>query len=67
MAGDGFLRGMVRALVGTLLEVGLGRRSPEDVAALLRGGPRGAAGATAPAHGLTLEQVLYPAEWQPLE
>ena len=67
VAGDGFLRGMVRALVGTLLEVGLGRRSPDDVAALLRGGSRGAAGATAPAHGLTLEKVLYPAAWQPLE
>jgi len=66
VAGDGFLRGMVRAMVGTLLEVGLGRRQPEDVAALLAGTARGAAGATAPAHGLVLEQVLYPAEWQPL-
>jgi tRNA pseudouridine38-40 synthase len=66
VVGDGFLRGMVRALVGTLLEVGLGRRSPEDVAALLAGAARGAAGATAPAHGLVLEQVLYPPEWQPL-
>jgi tRNA pseudouridine38-40 synthase len=66
VVGDGFLRGMVRAIVGTLLEVGLGRRSPEEVPALLRGGPRGAAGATAPAHGLTLERVLYPVEWQPL-
>ena len=66
VVGDGFLRGMVRALVGTLLEVGLGRRRPEDVAALLAGAPRGAAGATAPAHGLVLERVLYPPEWQPL-
>jgi tRNA pseudouridine38-40 synthase len=66
VVGDGFLRGMVRALVGTLLEVGLGRRPPEDVAALLGGAARGAAGATAPAHGLVLERVLYPPEWQPL-
>lgn len=66
VVGDGFLRGMVRSLVGTLLEVGLGRRRPEDVPALLRGAPRGAAGATAPAHGLVLEQVLYPPEWQPM-
>ncbi|HLX10523.1 MAG TPA: tRNA pseudouridine(38-40) synthase TruA [Thermoanaerobaculia bacterium] len=66
VVGDGFLRGMVRALVGTLLEVGLGRRSPRDFATLLGGAPRGAAGATAPAHGLVLERVLYPPEWQPL-
>ena len=64
--GDGFLRGMVRALVGTLLDVGLGRRTPEQAAALLAGAPRGAAGFTAPAHGLVLERVLYPACWQPL-
>jgi tRNA pseudouridine38-40 synthase len=64
--GDGFLRGMVRALVGTLLEVGLGRRSPEQLAALLEGAARGAAGASAPAHGLVLERVLYPPEWQPV-
>jgi tRNA pseudouridine38-40 synthase len=62
--GDGFLRGMVRALVGTLLEVGLGRRTPADVTALLAGGaPRAAGGATAPAHGLVLQRVLYPAAW----
>jgi len=66
--GDGFLRGMVRALVGTLLEVGLGRRSPEELATLLAGGAaRAAVGATAPAHGLVLERVLYPPAWQPLD
>ncbi|HEV7515258.1 MAG TPA: hypothetical protein VGR07_03060, partial [Thermoanaerobaculia bacterium] len=62
VVGDGFLRGMVRALVGTLVEVGLGRRSTEDLALLLGGGARPAAGPTAPAHGLVLERVLYPAE-----
>lgn len=65
--GEGFLRGMVRALVGTLVDVGLGRREPEEIAALLAGAPRGAAGATAPARGLVLERVVYPAAWQPEE
>ena len=64
VVGDGFLRGMVRALVGTLLEVGLGRRTGAQFAALLAGGARTAAGATAPAHGLTLQRVFYPKECQ---
>ncbi|HYG65007.1 MAG TPA: tRNA pseudouridine(38-40) synthase TruA [Thermoanaerobaculia bacterium] len=62
--GEGFLRGMVRALVGTLIEVGLGRRTPGDFAGLLDGRPRAAAGPTAPAHALVLERVFYPPEWQ---
>jgi tRNA pseudouridine38-40 synthase len=65
ITGEGFLRGMVRALVGTLIEVGTGRRSPESFAGLLAGAPRGAAGPTAPAHGLVLDEVFYPPEWQP--
>jgi tRNA pseudouridine38-40 synthase len=68
--GDGFLRGMVRALVGTLIEVGLGRRSPEQFAQLLggsAGATRAAAGPSAPAHGLVLERVVYPPEWQPID
>jgi tRNA pseudouridine38-40 synthase len=67
IVGEGFLRGMVRALVGTLVETGTGRRSLEGFAALLAGAPRSAAGPTAPAHGLTLERVLYPIEWMPAE
>lgn len=59
VTGDGFLRHMVRALAGTLLDVGQGRRSPDDVRALLSGAPRSAAGPTAPAHGLTLVDVMY--------
>jgi tRNA pseudouridine38-40 synthase len=66
IVGEGFLRGMVRSLVGTLLEVGTGRRSAEELGRLLAGAGRAAAGPTAPAHGLTLEQVFYPPEWQPL-
>jgi|HubBroStandDraft_3_1064219.scaffolds.fasta_scaffold03104_2 tRNA pseudouridine38-40 synthase len=66
IAGEGFLRGMVRSLVGTLLEVGTGRRTAKDFGRLLAGAGRAAAGPTAPAPGLTLEQVVYPPEWQPL-
>jgi len=62
ITGDGFLRGMVRALVGTLIEVGLGRRPLEEMAGLLAGRPRSAAGPTAPAHGLVLETVFYPGD-----
>jgi tRNA pseudouridine38-40 synthase len=65
IAGDGFLRGMVRALVGTLIEVGMGRRPPAGLADLLDGGARAAAGPTAPAHGLVLEKVFYAPEWHP--
>lgn len=65
--GEGFLRGMVRSLVGTLVEVGCGRRSPASFAELLRPGRhRGEAGPTAEACGLCLEKVFYPPRWQPL-
>jgi tRNA pseudouridine38-40 synthase len=66
IAGEGFLRGMVRAVVGTLLEVGQGRRPTAALAALLTGGERGAAGANAPAHGLALERVDFAAGSAPL-
>jgi len=59
IAGDGFLRHMVRAIVGTLVEVGQGRRTVESVAALLAGGTRAQAGATAAPHGLFLVSVEY--------
>jgi tRNA pseudouridine38-40 synthase len=62
IVGDGFLRGMVRALAGTLIEVGLARRQPEEISELLAGRPRSAAGPTAPAKGLVLESVFYPPE-----
>lgn len=57
--GNGFLRHMVRNLVGTLLLVGSGRITPDEFAAILQSKDRTRAGATAPAHGLLLEQVLY--------
>jgi len=57
--GNGFLRHMVRNLVGTLLDVALGRRDADSIADLLEQKDRGAAGPTAPACGLTLVRVDY--------
>jgi tRNA pseudouridine38-40 synthase len=57
--GRSFLRHMVRNLVGTLVEVGQGRRSPDEMAKVLASRERANAGPTAPAHGLCLERVLY--------
>ncbi|MBD5511472.1 MAG: tRNA pseudouridine(38-40) synthase TruA [Lachnospiraceae bacterium] len=57
--GDGFLFHMVRILTGTLLEVGAGKRKPEEMEALLESGRRELAGALAPAVGLTLLEVRY--------
>jgi tRNA pseudouridine38-40 synthase len=56
---DAFMRNMVRVLVGTMLEVGAGRRQLDDFTALLEGGPREAAGDTARPHGLFLAAVRY--------
>lgn len=58
--GGGFLRKMVRNLVGTLLEVGHGRRDAGSMTGLLASRERGLAGATAPARGLCLVAVHYP-------
>ncbi|GAB7387264.1 tRNA pseudouridine(38-40) synthase TruA [Bacillaceae bacterium] len=57
--GNGFLYNMVRIIMGTLLEVGQGKREPEDMRAILLGRDRSLAGVTAPAHGLTLWEVEY--------
>lgn len=57
--GDGFLRNMVRNLMGTLLEVGRGKLSVAEFSAILQAKDRTIAGATAPAHGLFLKEVFY--------
>ncbi len=57
--GNGFLRHMVRIIVGTLIEIGNGRRAVDDVARAIASGGRTNAGPTAPARGLFLVQVSY--------
>lgn len=59
VCGNGFLYNMVRIIVGTLLEVGQGKREPESMRDILAAGDRAAAGATAPAHGLTLMKYEF--------
>lgn len=59
VCGNGFLYNMVRIIAGTLIEVGRGRRRPEDMTAVLQAANRNAAGPTAPAHGLTLVKYEF--------
>jgi tRNA pseudouridine38-40 synthase len=59
IAGEGFLRSMVRSLVGTLVEIGHRRRDSGDMARLLAARDRSGAGRTAPAEGLFLVKVEY--------
>ena len=59
VTADGFLRHMVRAIVGTLVEIGRGWRPAESMAQLIGHGTRAQAGATAPPHGLFLVSVDY--------
>lgn len=58
--GNGFLKQMVRTIVGTVLEVGEGRRKPESMQAILASRDRRQAGRTVPAHGLCLVSIKYP-------
>ena len=56
---DGFLYNMVRIMIGTLVDLSDGKRTPADIAAALSTGDRQRAGRTAPAEGLILSQVFY--------
>ena len=56
---DRFLKHMVRAIVGTVIEVGLAKRTPDSLTEVLRARDRAAAGQTAPPHGLYLMRVDY--------
>jgi tRNA pseudouridine38-40 synthase len=56
---DRFLKHMVRAMVGTIIEVGLGKRAPDSLTEVLQAQDRSAAGQTAPPHGLCLMRVDY--------
>jgi tRNA pseudouridine38-40 synthase len=58
-AADGFLHHMVRTIVGTLLECGMGRCGPDEIPSILQARDRSAAGPTAPACGLYLAGVVY--------
>ncbi|GAB4232447.1 MAG: tRNA pseudouridine(38-40) synthase TruA [Acidobacteriota bacterium] len=62
--GSGFLHHMVRNIVGTLLEVGQGERDPDSLPELLGARDRTLAGPTAPAQGLYLVRIWYPARWR---
>lgn len=59
IVGNGFLYNMVRIIVGTLLDVGQGKATADDVKAMLLAQNRSLAGKTAPAHGLYLYKVTY--------
>ena len=62
ITADRFLRNMVRAVVGTLLEIGRGRMKPEEMKTIIEAKDRIKAGFSAPAQGLFLEEVKYPFE-----
>ena len=59
ISADRFLRNMVRAIVGTMLEIGRGKKSPEWTGELISGGKRSDAGQSVPGHALFLERVDF--------
>lgn len=59
VTGTGFLYNMVRIIAGTLVQVGVGEKEPEDILEILEKKDRSAAGSTAPAHGLTMIGIEY--------
>ena len=65
ITGDGFLYNMVRIITGTLVEVGLGKRTPDSVADTISSADRQKAGHTAPPQGLYLKKIYYDVEEVP--
>ena len=59
VTGNGFLYNMVRIIAGTLIEVGSGKRQPEEILGMLEATDRQSSGPTAPAHGLTMIGIKY--------
>lgn len=59
ITGDGFLYNMVRIITGTLVEVGLGKKKPQEISAIIASKDRQKAGHTAPPEGLYLVEVYY--------
>lgn len=60
---NAFIQQMVRSLVGTLIQIGEGKRSPDEMPGILQAKDRGAAGPVAPPHGLCLVSVEYDEGW----
>lgn len=68
ISADRFLRNMVRAIVGTLMDVGRGKKTLTDFTHILASKSRSLAGESAPAHGLYLTDVTYPTDdWELLQ
>ena len=59
ITGDGFLYNMVRIIVGTLVEVGTGRKRAEELPGIIESRNRGNAGFTAPPQGLYLKEIYF--------
>ena len=60
ITADRFLRNMVRAIVGTMINIGLGKLKPEDLHKIIASKDRSEAGFSVPAHGLYLVEIVYP-------
>ena len=60
ITADRFLRNMVRAIVGTMVNIGLGKLEPLDLHEIIASKDRSEAGFSAPAHGLYLDEIVYP-------
>ena len=62
ITADRFLRNMVRAIVGTMIEIGIGKLKVEDLHTIIKSKDRSKAGYSVPAHGLYLTKIKYPKE-----